>query len=95
VGRHVLAGRLELDADDVSGQQAQVLVANRRAQDVLDQRFASSPVVGSGSSILAAMVTATCHCGAVAIDLAEARTEVTDCGCSVCRRRPVCGCMSH
>lgn len=32
------------------------------------------------------MVSATCHCGAVAIDLASAPTEVTDCNCSICRR---------
>ena len=32
------------------------------------------------------MIRASCHCGAVEIDIAEAPTEVTDCNCSVCRR---------
>ena len=32
------------------------------------------------------MVEATCHCGAVHIDLDVAPTEVTDCNCSICRR---------
>ncbi|MCI3135542.1 GFA family protein [Phenylobacterium aquaticum] len=32
------------------------------------------------------MITAVCHCGAVALEIAEAPTEVTDCTCSICRR---------
>ena len=32
------------------------------------------------------MVQASCHCGAVELDLAEAPSEVTDCNCSICRR---------
>ena len=32
------------------------------------------------------MVQASCHCGAVELDLSEAPSEVTDCICSVCRR---------
>ena len=32
------------------------------------------------------MVTASCHCGAVSIDLASAPIDVTDCNCSICRR---------
>lgn len=30
-------------------------------------------------------VTATCHCGAVAITLSEPPTELTRCNCSLCR----------
>ncbi len=30
-------------------------------------------------------ITATCHCGAVKIMLAEPPAEVTDCNCSLCR----------
>lgn len=32
------------------------------------------------------MINAVCHCGAVALEIAEAPTEVTDCTCSICRR---------
>ncbi len=32
------------------------------------------------------MIRASCHCGAVVLDIAEPPTEVTDCNCSVCRR---------
>lgn len=30
--------------------------------------------------------TATCHCGACVLTVAEAPAEVTDCNCSICRR---------
>src|SRR5262249_59511635 len=39
---------LELDTDQVIGEKAQVLVGERRAQDVLDQRLAAARVVGAG-----------------------------------------------
>jgi len=39
---------LELDADEVVGAKAQVLVGDRWAQDVLDQRLAAAKVVGAG-----------------------------------------------
>jgi hypothetical protein len=32
------------------------------------------------------MVTASCHCAAVRLELAELPAAVTDCNCSVCRR---------
>ena len=32
------------------------------------------------------MTTASCHCGAVALQLARAPDTVTDCNCSICRR---------
>jgi hypothetical protein len=32
------------------------------------------------------MITASCHCGAVRLEIAEAPTELTDCNCSICRR---------
>ena len=32
------------------------------------------------------MVTASCHCGAVRLELAEPPQTVTDCNCSICRR---------
>ncbi|WP_304164507.1 GFA family protein [Phenylobacterium aquaticum] len=32
------------------------------------------------------MITATCHCGAVALEIDAAPAEVTDCNCSICRR---------
>lgn len=32
------------------------------------------------------MITASCHCGAVHVDIAEAPREVTECNCSICRR---------
>lgn len=33
------------------------------------------------------MIEASCHCGAVRIQVPTAPTVVTDCGCSICRRR--------
>ena len=33
-----------------------------------------------------AMPNASCHCGAVSLELAAAPAEVTDCTCSICRR---------
>lgn len=32
------------------------------------------------------MITASCHCGAVHIELVEPPLRVTDCNCSICRR---------
>jgi hypothetical protein len=32
------------------------------------------------------MIEATCHCGAVRIEIARAPEEITDCNCSICRR---------
>jgi len=32
------------------------------------------------------MITATCHCGKVSLEIETAPTEVTDCNCSICRR---------
>jgi len=32
------------------------------------------------------MIEATCHCGAVRLEIDAAPKEVTDCNCSVCRR---------
>jgi hypothetical protein len=32
------------------------------------------------------MIHATCHCGAVSLEIAQPPTEVTDCNCSICRR---------
>jgi hypothetical protein len=32
------------------------------------------------------MPTATCHCGAVRLDVARAPQRLTDCNCSICRR---------
>jgi hypothetical protein len=32
------------------------------------------------------MIRATCHCGAVCIDIDHAPEEVTECNCSICRR---------
>ena len=32
------------------------------------------------------MVAASCHCGAVLLEIEAAPTEVTDCNCSICRR---------
>jgi hypothetical protein len=32
------------------------------------------------------MVEATCHCGAVRIEVPTAPTELTSCNCSICRR---------
>lgn len=32
------------------------------------------------------MVTASCHCGQVTLEIDTAPTEVTDCTCSICRR---------
>jgi hypothetical protein len=33
------------------------------------------------------MIQATCHCGAVRIEVETAPDTVTDCNCSICRRR--------
>jgi hypothetical protein len=32
------------------------------------------------------VVTASCHCGSIRIDIDSPPTEVTDCNCSICRR---------
>ncbi len=32
------------------------------------------------------MVEASCHCGAVRLQVDDAPAEVTDCNCSICRR---------
>jgi len=32
------------------------------------------------------MITASCHCGAVRMEIAETPTRLTDCNCSICRR---------
>jgi hypothetical protein len=32
------------------------------------------------------MIEATCHCGAVHLEIETAPTKVTDCNCSICRR---------
>jgi hypothetical protein len=32
------------------------------------------------------MITASCHCGAVQLDVVAIPSEVTDCNCSICRR---------
>ena len=32
------------------------------------------------------MIEATCHCGAVRLEVARAPETVTDCNCSICRR---------
>jgi hypothetical protein len=32
------------------------------------------------------MVTASCHCGRITLEIDAAPTEVTDCSCSICRR---------
>lgn len=32
------------------------------------------------------MIQASCHCGRVVLDIADAPNEVTDCNCSICRR---------
>jgi hypothetical protein len=32
------------------------------------------------------MIEATCHCGAVKIEVEQAPTELTSCNCSICRR---------
>lgn len=32
------------------------------------------------------MIEATCHCGAVHIEVPEAPTQLTSCNCSICRR---------
>ena len=40
-----------------------------------------------GHAKLAAMATAaTCHCGAVTLEVPTAPTQVTSCNCSICRR---------
>lgn len=32
------------------------------------------------------MIKASCHCGAICLEIEAAPTEVTDCNCSICRR---------
>jgi hypothetical protein len=32
------------------------------------------------------MITASCHCGQVTLEIEVAPVEVTDCTCSICRR---------
>ena len=33
------------------------------------------------------MIEASCHCGAVRLEIDRAPQEVTDCACSICRRK--------
>lgn len=33
------------------------------------------------------MIQGSCHCGAVQLEVETAPEEVTDCGCSICRRK--------
>ena len=33
------------------------------------------------------MIEASCHCGAVRMEIESAPEEVTDCACSICRRK--------
>ena len=33
-----------------------------------------------------AMIQASCHCGAITLDIAQPPAEVTECNCSICRR---------
>ena len=35
------------------------------------------------------MIAATCHCGALQLEIAEAPATVTECNCSICRRMGV------
>jgi hypothetical protein len=35
------------------------------------------------------MIEASCHCGAVRFEIAAAPTSVTDCNCSICRKKGV------
>ena len=32
------------------------------------------------------MLSATCHCGALRVEIPERPTEITNCNCSICRR---------
>jgi hypothetical protein len=32
------------------------------------------------------MIEASCHCGAVRLEIAQAPSQITDCNCSICRR---------
>lgn len=32
------------------------------------------------------MLSATCHCGAIRVEIPERPTEITNCNCSICRR---------
>lgn len=32
------------------------------------------------------MLSATCHCGALRVDIPERPTEITNCNCAICRR---------
>jgi hypothetical protein len=38
------------------------------------------------ASYFSRMISASCHCGAVRLELAEAPKELTECNCSICRR---------
>ncbi len=40
-------------------------------------------------------VTATCHCGAISIEMDEAPESVTACNCSICRRYGALWAYSH
>lgn len=37
-------------------------------------------------SFVKSMIEASCHCGAVKLEIAKAPETVTDCNCSICRR---------
>lgn len=32
------------------------------------------------------MIKASCHCGAIELEIADAPSEITECNCSICRR---------
>ena len=42
------------------------------------------------------MLVASCHCGAVKIQIPRRPRTLTDCNCSICRRYGKhCGCVTH
>ena len=44
------------------------------------------PYLGTNSACAASMLTATCHCGAVQIEVPRRPRSLTNCNCSICRR---------
>jgi hypothetical protein len=44
------------------------------------------PIVPEKKGVVGTMVEASCHCGAVRLEVDTPPSEVTECSCSICRR---------
>ena len=48
--------------------------------------LARGPIVPEMKGVVGAMIEASCHCGAVRLEVDAPLSEVAECNCSICRR---------